>query len=68
MADPLIIKICGIKTPEILDAAIEAGADMVGFVHFARSPRHASIEDIAELISQARGRIGNLRAAGQSRQ
>lgn len=57
MADPLMIKICGIKTPEILEAAIAAGADMVGFMHFARSPRHVSIEDIATLISEARGRV-----------
>lgn len=57
MADPLIIKICGIKTPDILDAAIAAGADMVGFVHFPRSPRHVSVEEIATLISLARGRV-----------
>jgi phosphoribosylanthranilate isomerase len=57
MADPLIIKICCIKTPEILDATIAAGADMVGFMHFPRSPRHASIEEIATLISEARGRV-----------
>src|SRR5690349_22564003 len=29
---------------------------MVGFVHFARSPRHLELEDIGELISLARGR------------
>ena len=57
MADPLIIKICGIKTLEMLDVAIDAGADMVGFMHFMRSPRHISIEEIATLISAARGRI-----------
>jgi phosphoribosylanthranilate isomerase len=57
MADPLIVKICGIKTPEILETAIAAGADMVGFMHFPRSPRHVSIEEIAQLISEARGRI-----------
>ena len=57
MADPLIIKICGIKTPEILETVIASGADMVGFMHFARSPRHVSIEEIATLISEARGRI-----------
>lgn len=57
MAEPLVIKICGIKTPDILETAIEAGADMVGFMHFQRSPRHASVEQIADLISQARGRI-----------
>ncbi|SFV37906.1 phosphoribosylanthranilate isomerase [Devosia crocina] len=57
MADPLIIKICGIKTPELLDATIAAGADMVGFMHFPRSPRHVDIEPLAELISACRGRI-----------
>lgn len=57
MADPLIIKICGIKTEAILDAAIDAGADMVGFVHFPRSPRHLELDPIGELISLARGRV-----------
>jgi len=57
MAEPLVIKICGIKTPELLEAVIDNGADMVGFVHFVRSPRHASIEEIGDLISAARGRI-----------
>lgn len=57
MADPLIIKICGIKTQEILETAIAGGADMVGFMHFQRSPRHVNIEEIGSLISAARGRI-----------
>jgi phosphoribosylanthranilate isomerase len=57
MADPLIIKICGIKTEAILDAAIAAGADMVGFMHFPRSPRHLELDPIGELISLARGRV-----------
>ena len=57
MADPLIVKICGIKTPALLEAAIEAGADIVGFMHFARSPRHVSLETLQELISAARGRV-----------
>ncbi|MGB3337238.1 MAG: phosphoribosylanthranilate isomerase [Devosia sp.] len=57
MADPIVIKICGIKTSEILQTAIEAGADMVGFMHFSRSPRHATIEQIGTLISEARGRV-----------
>ena len=57
MTEPLVVKICGIKTPDILETTIEAGADMVGFMHFQRSPRHVSVEAIADLISQARGRI-----------
>ncbi|HTJ58755.1 MAG TPA: phosphoribosylanthranilate isomerase [Devosiaceae bacterium] len=57
MVEPLIIKICGIKTSAILETAIEAGADMVGFVHFPRSPRHVDIDTLGQLISAARGRI-----------
>lgn len=57
MADPLVVKICGIKTPDMLDVAIEAGADMVGFMHFPRSPRHLDLETLTELISAARGRV-----------
>lgn len=56
MAYSPLIKICGIRTPETLEAAIAAGADMVGFVHFPKSPRHLSIEEIGDLVSQARGR------------
>jgi phosphoribosylanthranilate isomerase len=57
MAEPLIIKICGIKSVPILETAIEAGADMVGFVHFPRSPRHVDIDTLGSLISEARGRV-----------
>ncbi|RDE09435.1 phosphoribosylanthranilate isomerase [Pelagibacterium lacus] len=52
-----VIKICGVTTPDILDHVIAEGADMVGFVHFARSPRHLEIERIAALVEHAGGRI-----------
>lgn len=51
-----LIKICGLSTPDTLDAAIEAGADMVGLVHFPRSPRHVGGADAAVLAGRARGR------------
>jgi phosphoribosylanthranilate isomerase len=41
----------------MLEVAIDAGADIVGFMHFPKSPRHADIDTIAQLISEARGRI-----------
>lgn len=44
----LFIKICGLSTPETVRAAIEAGADAVGFV-FAISPRRITPEDAADL-------------------
>ncbi|WP_432200259.1 phosphoribosylanthranilate isomerase [Erythrobacter sp. W53] len=43
------IKICGLSTPETIDAAVDAGATHVGFVHFEKSPRHLPLEDAAKL-------------------
>jgi phosphoribosylanthranilate isomerase len=40
----LLVKICGLSTRETLDVALDAGADMVGFVFFPPSPRHVSLE------------------------
>src|SRR5579872_4227108 len=53
---PLTVKICGLSTPETLDAALDAGADMVGFVFFPPSPRHVSLKAARELGRQAKGR------------
>ena len=48
----VIVKICGLSTPEALDVALEAGADMVGFVFFAPSPRHLTFERAHALASR----------------
>ena len=50
------VKICGISTALTLDAALDAGADMVGFVFFSKSPRHIDWATARELRRQARGR------------
>jgi phosphoribosylanthranilate isomerase len=50
------VKICGLSTPETMDAALEAGADFVGLVFFAKSPRNVSLEHAAGLADRARGR------------
>jgi phosphoribosylanthranilate isomerase len=52
----LIVKICGLSTEETVDAALAAGADMVGFVFFPRSPRFVPIDRAATLAARARGR------------
>lgn len=44
-----LVKICGISTPETLSAAVRAGADYAGLVHFEKSPRHLSLTDAARL-------------------
>jgi phosphoribosylanthranilate isomerase len=53
---PVVIKICGLTTPEALDTALAAGADMVGFVFFAASPRHVEVTTARALGEQVRGR------------
>ena len=53
---PLTIKICGLSTPETLDAALDAGADMVGFMFFAASPRHLSLGAAHDLSARVKGR------------
>jgi phosphoribosylanthranilate isomerase len=51
-----IVKICGLSTSATLAAALDAGADMVGFVFFPKSPRHVEWETARVLGRQARGR------------
>jgi phosphoribosylanthranilate isomerase len=43
----LDIKICGLKTPEAIDAAIAGGATHVGFIFFLKSPRNVDVETAA---------------------
>jgi len=52
----LIVKICGLSTPDALDVAIEAGADMVGFVFFPSSPRNVSLDTARALAARVKGR------------
>ncbi len=48
-----LIKICGLTTPDAVDAAVDAGATHIGLVHFEPSPRHLSIPDAAKLRARA---------------
>lgn len=52
----LIVKICGLSTPEALDVALEAGADMVGFVFFPPSPRNISLPAARALGARVHGK------------
>ncbi|MBT8002116.1 MAG: phosphoribosylanthranilate isomerase [Rhodospirillales bacterium] len=44
-------KICGLKTKDVVAAAIEGGARSVGFVFFERSPRNVTLDDVQELTT-----------------
>jgi phosphoribosylanthranilate isomerase len=52
------IKICGISNALAMDAALAAGADLVGLVFFPPSPRAVSLVTAAALAKLARGRAG----------
>jgi phosphoribosylanthranilate isomerase len=56
----LIVKICGLSTRETLDVALQAGADMVGFVFFPPSPRHLNLEMARGLGKQTRRRASKV--------
>jgi phosphoribosylanthranilate isomerase len=53
------IKICGLSTAEAVDAVIAGGATHAGFIFFAKSPRHVSVELAAQLSDRAKA--GGLR-------
>jgi len=50
-------KICGLSTPETLDAAVRHGASHVGFVFFAKSPRNLDPDQAAALIRRVPGHV-----------
>ena len=54
---PAAIKICGISTPETLDAVLAARAEYVGFNFFPPSPRHVDFAAAAGLAQRAGDRI-----------
>ena len=43
------IKICGLSNTESIKTAISAGASHVGFVHFSKSPRHVTLDQILRI-------------------
>lgn len=56
----LTVKICGLKSPEALEVALESGADLTGFVFFPPSPRNIGLEAAKRLGAQVKGRAGKV--------
>ena len=46
----MLIKICGITSPDTAIACFESGADMIGLVHYPPSPRHLDETKIIEIL------------------
>ena len=57
---PLTAKICGLSTPETVDAALVGGASHLGFVFFPPSPRHLSFDRVAPLAARVPASVGRV--------
>ncbi len=57
---PVQVKICGLTTPETLDAALKGGASHVGFVFFAKSPRNLTPEKAAALAARVQSKAQSV--------
>ncbi|CAN5236927.1 phosphoribosylanthranilate isomerase [soil metagenome] len=57
---PATAKICGLSTPDTLDAAIKGGASHVGFVFFPPSPRNLSRDLAARLAARVPGHVSRV--------
>ncbi len=57
---PATAKICGLSTPETLDAAIAGGASHIGFVFFPPSPRHLSFEKAQGLAARVPEQVARV--------
>jgi len=51
------VKICGLKNPAATDAAVKAGADLVGLNFFPKSPRYVTPQEAAALASMVANRV-----------
>ena len=57
---PVTAKICGLSTPETLDAAIAGGASHVGLVFFPPSPRAVSFDRAEALAARSPDRVARV--------
>jgi len=57
---PVKVKICGVRTPVIVENAAEAGAVYVGLVIFPNSPRYVEVEEARVLAAIAKGKVGTV--------
>jgi phosphoribosylanthranilate isomerase len=55
-----LVKICGLRSPQTLDVALESGADQVGFVFFPPSPRNLGYEAARLLGQRVKDRAGKV--------
>jgi phosphoribosylanthranilate isomerase len=52
----MIVKVCGVRTPEVVEAALDAGADWIGLMLVPASPRWVDDAAALEVMHAVRGR------------
>ena len=57
---PTTAKICGLSTPDTLNAAIAGGTSHVGFVFFPPSPRNVAFDRVAGLAGVVPSQVGKV--------
>jgi phosphoribosylanthranilate isomerase len=55
-----MVKICGVRTPDLVETAVAAGADYIGVVFFEKSPRNVTLAEAALVTKAAKGRIASV--------
>ena len=50
-------KICGLSTPDAIDAVVQNGGEIIGFIFFEKSPRHIDLDTAARLAKHTAGRV-----------
>lgn len=57
---PVKVKICGVRSPSIVETAATEGADYIGLVLFPKSPRYVEVEEARVLAAIAKGKVGTV--------
>ena len=57
---PANVKICGLSTPETVDAAIRGGTSYIGLMFFAPSPRNVAFAAAAELAARVPAHVRRM--------
>ena len=52
----MIVKVCGVRDPQIAELAVDCGADWIGLVFEPRSPRHVSDAQADAVVEAVAGR------------
>ena len=50
-----LVKICGLTNLDDARVAVQAGADLLGFIFYAKSPRYVTPETVAAIVRTLRG-------------